>query len=120
VVGKREFRVQGPGFGVERSEQSGVDGGGGLAVELLVDDGLGEGFEGGLLGGEAHGERAGAGDERGEFGVGGREVRDGVGGRVRELAAALGRVGHRWDCARSGAGYVLNLMRAPGRPGARI
>ena len=50
-----------------------MDGGGGLAVELLIDDGFDEGFEGGLGAGDAHGEGAGAGDELAEFGVGGGE-----------------------------------------------
>ena len=62
---------------VEAVEQAAVDGGGGLAVELLVDDGLDEGFEGGLGAGEAQGEGAGAGDELGEFGVGGGEFAEG-------------------------------------------
>ena len=50
-----------------------MDGGGGFAVELLVDDGLDEGFEGGLGAGDAHGEGAGALDEAAELGVGGGE-----------------------------------------------
>jgi len=49
-------------------------------VELLVDDGLCEGFEGGLLGAETDGEGAGFFDEAGEFGVGGGEEGGGVGG----------------------------------------
>ena len=48
-----------------------MDGGGGFAVELLVDDGFDEGFEGGLGAGYAHGEGAGAYDELAEFGIGG-------------------------------------------------
>ena len=32
---------------LEAFDEAGVDGGGGFAVELLVDDGLGEGLEGG-------------------------------------------------------------------------
>ena len=44
----------------EGFEQAAVDGGGGFAVELLVDDGLDEGFERGLGAGDAHGEGAGA------------------------------------------------------------
>ncbi len=39
------------GEGLEAFDDAGVDGGGCFAVELLVDDGLGEGFEGGLAGG---------------------------------------------------------------------
>ena len=75
---------------VEGLEQAAVDGGGGFAVELLIDDGFGEGFEGGLGGGELHGEGAGACDEFAEFGVGGGEVRDGGGGVVGGLAGSGG------------------------------
>jgi len=53
----------------EAAQQAGVDGGRGFAVELLVDDGLGEGLKGALFGGNAHGEWADPGDEFGEFGV---------------------------------------------------
>ena len=62
---------------VEGFKQAAVDGGGGLAVELLVDDALDQGFEGGLGAGELHGEGAGALDEFAEFGVGGGEIADG-------------------------------------------
>jgi hypothetical protein len=40
-------------------------------VELLIDDGFDEGFEGGLGAGDAHGEGAGAFDEVAEPGIGG-------------------------------------------------
>jgi len=82
------------GHGLEAGDEAGVDGGGGFAMELLVDDGLGEGFEGGLVGGEAEGEGAGAGDEFGEFGVGGGEGGYGLGGVVGELAAGAAGVRH--------------------------
>ena len=59
--------------GGEAFEQAAVDGGGGFAVELLIDDGFDEGFEGGLGAGDAHGEGAGALDELAEFGIGGGE-----------------------------------------------
>ena len=42
-------------------------------------------------GGEAHGEWAGAGDEPGELGVGGGEVRDGVFGSRREACGCAER-----------------------------
>src|SRR6266851_474324 len=62
------------GDGVEALEQAAMDGGGGFAVELLVDDGLDESLEGRLRAGDAHGEGAGALDELAEFGVGGGEL----------------------------------------------
>ncbi len=73
--------------GLEARDHAGVEGGCSLAVELLVDYGFGEGFEGRLVGGEAQGEGAGAGDEPGEFGVGGGERCDGLGWVVGEFAA---------------------------------
>jgi len=82
------------GHGLEAGDEAGVDGGSGFAVELLVDDGLGEGFKWGLVGGEAEGEGAGAGDEFGEFGVGGGEGGGGYGWIVRELAAGAAGVRH--------------------------
>ncbi len=57
--------------GREGFNHAAMDGGGGFAVELLIDDGFNEGFEGGLGTGNAHGERAGAFDEFAEFGIGG-------------------------------------------------
>jgi hypothetical protein len=50
-----------------------VDGGGGFAVELLIDDGFDESFKRGLRAADAHGELAGAFDEFAEFGVCGGE-----------------------------------------------
>jgi hypothetical protein len=99
----------------EAGEEACVDGGGGFAVELLVDDGLGEGFKGGLLRGQAHCEGAGAGDELGKPGVGGGEMRDGLGGVVGELAAAVGRVRHvgivpDWAAVL----FVRRFLRLPG------
>jgi hypothetical protein len=47
-----------------------MDGGGGFAVELLVDDRFDEGFKGRLGAGDAHGEGAGTLDELAEFGIG--------------------------------------------------
>jgi len=61
-----------------------------LAVELLVDDGLGEGLKRALFGRNAHGEGADAGDEFGEFGVGDGERGQGCGGVVRRSLGAAG------------------------------
>ena len=61
----------------EGFEQAAVDGGGGFAVELLIDDGLDERFEGRLGAGDAQGEGAGAFDELAEFGIGGGELATG-------------------------------------------
>ena len=58
-------------YGGEGFEETAMDGGGGFAVELLIDDGFDEGFERGLAAGYAHGEGAGALDELAEFWVGG-------------------------------------------------
>ena len=65
-----------------------VDGGGGLAVQLLVEDGLEQGFEGRRSGVEAQRKGAGAVDEGGEFGVGGLEMGDGFVGIEGKFAAA--------------------------------
>ncbi len=102
--------------GFEAGEQAGVDGGGGFAVELLVDDGLGERLEGGLGGGEAHGEGAGAGDEGDKFGVGGGELGDGFGAVVGEVGSALGGAGHEgndtaWAARRGGLFGPCSLNR---------
>jgi hypothetical protein len=59
------------------AQEFGMDGCCSFAVELLIDDGLGESFEGGLLATDAHGEGARTRDELGEFGVGGGERGDG-------------------------------------------
>ena len=85
---------------VEGFEQAAVDGGGGLAVELLVDDGFGEGFEGGLGAGEFHGEEADAGDELAEFGIGGGEFAEGESGVVGWFAGAAGM--HERKCSAAG------------------
>ena len=69
VVGGLE-QVLGRGMEfAEGGEQAFEDGGGGFAVELLIDDGLEQGFEGGVLALEFEGEGADAGDELAEFGV---------------------------------------------------
>jgi len=90
-----------------------VDSGSGFAVELLVDDGLDERLEGGLLGGEAYVKGAGFGDEFCEFGVGGGERGRGFGGVVGELAGWAGAgARHGEKCAT--AGETLNA-RSVGR-----
>ncbi len=77
----------------EAFDEAGVDGGGGFAVKLLVEDGADERLEGRLGLGEAEVEGSGAGDEATEFGVGGRERPDGLVGVVRR-AAGSERIGH--------------------------
>jgi len=71
-----------------------VDGGGGLAVELLVDDGLDQRLKRRLRAGDAEGELAGALDEAAEFGVGGGEFAQGERGVVARRARAVGGAGH--------------------------
>ncbi len=86
------------GDGLEGVEEAAVDGGGGLAVELLVDDGLGEGLEGGLGAGEPEGEGAGALNEAAQFGVGGGERGEGGGDVVSGSPGSSGvRTGHGGD-----------------------
>ena len=100
LVGAVEEMLRGgvvAGFEVEGFEQASVDGGGGLTVELLVDDGLGERFEGGLRARHLHGERAGPGDELAEFRVGGGELAKGESGVVTRGARIRTDVGHCRD-----------------------
>jgi len=59
------------GDGVEAFEQAAVDGGGGFAVKLLIDDAFDESLERRLRAGDAEFEGAGALDEFAEFGIGG-------------------------------------------------
>ena len=88
--------------GIEAFEETSVDGGGGFAVKLLVDDGFDEGFEGGLGAGDAEGEGAGALDEAGELGVGGGELGDREGVVVTRGAWACERTWHEDDGIRLG------------------
>jgi hypothetical protein len=81
-------------YGREGFEETAMDGGGGFAVELLVDDGFDEGFEGGLGAGYAQGEGAGALDELAEFGVGGGEIRNGFRGIIAGWAWTVERTRH--------------------------
>ena len=67
--------VSGAERGAEGFQQPAVDGRGGLAMQLLVDDGLDQRLKGRLAAGDAHGERPGALDQAAEFGIGGGEVR---------------------------------------------
>ena len=76
------------GNGLEAGDQAGMNRGGGFAVELLIDDGLGEGFEGGLLPGEAGGEGAGQGNKLGELRVGGGQRGYGLGWVVGKLGGS--------------------------------
>ena len=71
-----------------------MDGGGGFAVELLVDDGFKQRLEGRLRAGDAQGEGAGALDEAAEFGIGSGEVREGGGGVVAGRARIVLGAGH--------------------------
>jgi len=82
------------GHWLEAGDQARVDGGGGFAVELLVDDGFGEGFEGGLLAGKAGGEGAGPGNQPRELGVGSGKRGHGNRGVVGELGRSAGGTGH--------------------------
>jgi len=59
---------------VEALKQATMDGGSGLAVELLVDDALDQRFEGRLRAGEAHGEWTCAFDEAAELWICGGEL----------------------------------------------
>lgn len=82
----------------EAAQEAGVDGSGGLAMELLVDDGFGEGLKRALFWGDTHGEGADAGDEPGELGIGGRDRGDRGRSVVgRGLRASWMRAGHGED-----------------------
>jgi len=76
------------GHGLEAGDKARVDGGCRFAVELLVDDGLGEGFKRGLPAGEARGEGASPRHQPGEFGVGGGEGRYRFRGVIGEFEGA--------------------------------
>jgi len=79
-------------------QQTGVDGGCGFAMELLVDDGFGEGLKRALFWRNAQLKGADAGDELGEFGVSGGECSEGCGCVVwRSLSAGGVRAGHGED-----------------------
>ena len=86
-----------------------MNGGGRFAVELLVDDALDEGFEGGLGAGELKGEGAGALDEASEFGIGGGELAEG-GGVV--VAGGAGTV--------DGARHVLHATTLSWKMSGRV
>jgi len=84
--------------GCEGLDEAAVDGGGGFAVELLVDDGLGEGFKGRLGTGEFEGEGASPLDEAAEFGIGSGERVEGGFGVVAGRPGASGmRTWHGGD-----------------------
>jgi len=63
---------------VEQGGEAAVDGGGGFAGELLIDDGAGDGFEVGAFGSESEAAGADALDDGGQFGVGALQVGDGA------------------------------------------
>ena len=73
-----------------------MDGRGGFAVELLIDDALDEGFKWGLRAGEAQRKWSGAGDQLSQFGIGGGEFSAG------ELVVVAG-----WTRAVGDACHVL-------------
>ena len=75
-------------------EQAAMNGGGGFAVELLIDDAFDESFEGGEAAGDLHGEGTGALDEFAEFGIGGGEFAAGLGCVVAWSSRARKRAGH--------------------------
>ena len=83
--------------GREGFNHAAVDGGGGFAVELLVDDGLDERFEGGLGAGDAQLEGAGSLDELAEFGIAGGEFAAGEGVVVAGRAWVVAMVRHAFD-----------------------
>ena len=76
------------GIAAEVLAHAPMDGGRGLAVQLLVEDGLEQRLEGRRRGIEPQREGAGAVDERGQFGVGGLQMRDRLGGIEGKFAAA--------------------------------
>ena len=80
-------RSCGRGIAAEVLAHAAVDGGGGLAVQLLVDDRFEQRLEGRGSRIEAQREGAGAIDELGELGVGGLEMGDGLIGIEGEFAA---------------------------------
>lgn len=75
--------------GIEAFEQAAMDGGGGLAVELLVDDALDQRLERRLRAGKAHVEWACALDEAAELGIGGGEFLEGERGVVTRGARTV-------------------------------
>ena len=82
--------------GREGFDEAAMDGCGGLAVQLLVDDGFDECLERRLRTGDAQGAGADAGDEAAEFGVGGGECAAGQCGVVTRGAWAMRRTRHEW------------------------
>ena len=87
LIGRVEEELGG-GIAAEVLADAAMNGGCGFAVQLLVEDGLQQGFEGRGRGVEAERKGAGAVDERGEFGVGGLEMGDGFVGVEGKFAAA--------------------------------
>ena len=73
----------------EGGEQAFEDGGGGFTVELLINDGLDQRLEGGVLALELEREGAGAAHEIAEFGIHGGEGVAGQCGIVANSAASI-------------------------------
>src|SRR5580692_11092183 len=68
--------------GREGFNHAAMNGGGGFAVELLIDDAFDECFKGGLRAGYAELEGTGALDELAQFGIGGRKIQTGFRGII--------------------------------------
>jgi hypothetical protein len=87
----------------EALDHAAMDGGGGLAVELLIDDAFGEGFEGGLGAGDAEFEGACALDEFAESGIVCGEFAAGESAVVARRARVVAVMRHMFDgIARAG------------------
>jgi len=97
----------------ETAKQTGVDGSRSLAVDLLIDDGFGEGLKRALFGGDSHSEGAGAGDEFAELRVRGGELGESCGGVVGwGLSAGGVRAGHgKDDTANDFFGVMMPAMQ---------
>ena len=96
-----------------------MDGGRGLAVQLLVEDRLQQRLEGRRRGIEPERERAGAVDQRAQFGVGGAQMRQRLGGIKGKFAAAA-VMNHRETVYRAGSSFRRQgdvcSITAPRRP----
>jgi len=101
--------------GREGFNHSAMDGGCGFAVQLLIDDGFDEGFEGRLRTGDTHGEGAGTFDELAEFRVCGGEFAAGESVVVARQTWAVERTRHvltvsqrTEECLASGGEFGLD------------
>jgi hypothetical protein len=82
---------------VEAFEQAAVDGCGGFAVELLIDDGLDESFEGGLGAGDTQVEWTCPFDELTEFGIVSGEFAAGQSAIVARRARIVAQMRHDFE-----------------------